>query len=104
MSTNAIAKVTTKLLATDQSGRFKAVVRVNFNNPQIRSMDVKVMDGKDGLFVALPGQRSRTDSSRFFPDVKFSDTTMEELNKKALGSFKLALRNAQTREKVSTGA
>ena len=50
----------------NSEGKMKAVVSVTFDN-QFVVHDIKVIDGQNGTFIAMPSRRTPTESSRTLP-------------------------------------
>ena len=50
----------------NSEGKMKAVVSVTFDN-QFVVHDIKVIDGQNGTFIAMPSRRTRMENSRILP-------------------------------------
>ena len=92
-----ITDVRIRKITTD--GKMKAIVSVTFDNEFVVH-DIKVIEGQNGLFIAMPSRKS--------PDGEFKDIahpintdTREKIQGSILDAYEKALNEETTEESVS---
>lgn len=89
-----VNNVQVRFLAPDGEGHFKAICVANFSPDfPLKTLQVKVIESTRGLFVGMPGSKGRKDSTRFFPDITLDEDVHDELSRKTITQFKLAVAN-----------
>lgn len=93
-----ITSIRTRLI-TREDTRLKAVASVVFDD-SIVIHDIKLLDGDNGLFIAMPSKKIPTSEGAIFKDIAhpINSEAREYLTKEMIASYEEALKEAAKAE------